>query len=483
MDELNRKFRAIDWAKLQRQARKVQASTASALKDLVMTDLENKVRAATADTSWGASGSDMMEIAQGTFNREDYALIMSIIWQRLGSTRWRCVYKALDILKFLLMHGSSRCLEEARIAQSHIQLLEHFRCIDPDTHKDEGENVRARAAIVVAMIADQAVLEEEREKSNALRAKIGIGVGTRGPGYMSSGGLSSDEYRYGARGGASIGNGYGSDYDYDYGSSAAGFKSTSVQRFGSGSENFNENSRYDRNARSERSNHESYDEEPRGRFAALGKDSASYQANSSTVSQSVDDLLGGRETAVVSLEQPSPELMLNIIDGDEDDDEFDPRAYASKKASIKEEDTDLATQMLNSLEVEEKPASSASSQTKTSLLVRNLSTNAPSSMEISRVASANSTPEKDDNPRAGLSEAGADDTAYGGLVRFDNIMLDKSTRVEPKRSIHRHENGATEEQPPKANETKAQPNQTKPLKKEVDPFADLLTTAKSSGVL
>lgn len=36
MDELARKINGIDWNKLQRQAKKVQASTASAMKDLVV---------------------------------------------------------------------------------------------------------------------------------------------------------------------------------------------------------------------------------------------------------------------------------------------------------------------------------------------------------------------------------------------------------------------------------------------------------------
>lgn len=289
MDDLSRKFRSIDWKGLQKSARKMQASTASALKDLVMTDLENKVRAATSDTSWGASGSDLMQISQGTFNREDYALIMSIVWQRLGSSRWRCVYKALEVLRYLIMHGAARCTEEARAASHHIQTLQHFRYVDPKTHHDHGEAVRTRAKLVCDMLADESVLEEEREKSKELRAKLQGGMAI-GPGGRL-GGLSSDDYAYGygtsggsgsshpnitttSTGGVGNFKGYGDDDDYG----------------GAGG----------------------YDDAPTGVFA---KHAAGQANTNSKPSASAPDLLGD------AVEEG------NGADGEAgDDDDFDPRA-------------------------------------------------------------------------------------------------------------------------------------------------------------
>ena len=153
MDDISRKFRAVDWGNVKRQVRSMQKATASSLKDMVMTDLENKVRAATNESPWAASGSDLMEIAQASFSREDYALITSILWQRLGSTRWRCVYKGLEMLRHLLMHGSSRILDESRAAVTHIEALEHYRSIDPVTRKDDGINVRRRAKAATSAAA------------------------------------------------------------------------------------------------------------------------------------------------------------------------------------------------------------------------------------------------------------------------------------------------------------------------------------------
>lgn len=480
MDEINRKFRAIDWAKLQRQARKVQASTASALKDLVMTDLENKVRAATADTTWGASGSDLMEMAQGTYNREDYALIMSIVWQRLGSSRWRCVYKSLDVLKFLLMHGSSRCLEEARAAQHHIQSLEHFRCIDPDTHKDEGENVRARAALVVAMIMDPAMLEEEREKSKALRAKIGVRAGMTGLGG-TSGGISSDDYRYGFHGDTDTSGALNGDYSYGYGSNSMGSASGEVRRFGTHGSTTGQVGHPDAHGSRDRPKFDGYDEEPRGGFAALGKGQVSVQTDSKTsISQSIDDLLGDKLTDALPAQEKDKVISQNVVD----DDDFDPRAYSSNRSKSVDTSMDLATQMLNSLEVGGGASSSQVSGLHTSLLVQNLARNGEQSETLQSAPASNLNSLQLVSGGAGEPRPAADDSAYGGLVRFDNILLNKSTRVEPKRPVNRHENGKVSgEQPKVTHDAKAQSSLPSVTKKEMDPFADLVTTAKKSGVL
>lgn len=276
-----------------------------------MTDLENKVRAACADTTWGASGSDLMQIAQGTYSREDYALIMSVVWQRLGSTRWRCVYKALEVLKYLVMHGSSRCLEDARAAQHHIQTLEHYRFVDPNTHRDEGENVRTRARLVVAMIADPAILDEEREKDKALRAKLGSGTRAFGG---SQGGISSADYQYGSRSGS--GGGYGgqgpavhTSYSGGGGGGGAG---------GAGPNRASRSSRYDDETLG------GYDDEPRGAFGALSRNAAAGGAGgNASMEQSVDDLLGGGGDGGSAANDGA------VGGGEDDDDDFNPRAVSS----------------------------------------------------------------------------------------------------------------------------------------------------------
>jgi len=178
---------------MKRGAIKLRGSAASAVKDLVMTDIENKTRAATADTSWGTSGTEMDDIARATFHRDEYPLVMAILWQRLSSRRWRCVYKALELLRYLCLHGSSRVLEEAREAVDHIQTLESFRYVDPKSRKDEGQNVRSKAKLLVELVQNDEMLEEERQRSKALKTKVSANSGSRSNGT----GTSSSQYRAG----------------------------------------------------------------------------------------------------------------------------------------------------------------------------------------------------------------------------------------------------------------------------------------------
>lgn len=126
-------------------------------------------------------------IARATFNREEYPLVMGIVWERLASRKWRNVYKSLELLKYLCLHGSQRCYDEAKDALSHIRALQNFRYVD-SFGKDEGRNVRERAKQISDLLSDPDLLAEEREKSKALKAKIGGG---------STSAVSSDDYRYG----------------------------------------------------------------------------------------------------------------------------------------------------------------------------------------------------------------------------------------------------------------------------------------------
>jgi len=182
-------WNSIDWKGLKRSAVKARQSTASSMKNWVMTDIENLTREVTADTTWGASGTQLDEVARASYNRDDYPLIMGVLWQRLTSRRWRCVYKGLELLKHLLLHGTARVLDEARDARYHIQSLEAYRYIDSRTGKDEGQNVRTKAAELYQLIENPKTLEVEREKSRALKSKIGI---TPVTGPSSYSGMSSD---------------------------------------------------------------------------------------------------------------------------------------------------------------------------------------------------------------------------------------------------------------------------------------------------
>mmetsp|Transcript_10929 Transcript_10929/g.33508 ORF Transcript_10929/g.33508 Transcript_10929/m.33508 type:complete len:474 (+) Transcript_10929:71-1492(+) len=188
MDDIKKKYNAIDWVGLRRSAGKLKARAASNFKDMVMTDIENSVRAATSDTTWGVTGTELDTIARATFNREEYPLVMGIVWERLSAKKWRNVYKAMELLKYLCLHGSQRCLDEAKDALPHIQGLQNFRYVD-SAGKDEGRNVRERAKQLTELLSDPDHLAEEKEKAKSLQAKLGDQSGKVAA-------VSSDDYRY-----------------------------------------------------------------------------------------------------------------------------------------------------------------------------------------------------------------------------------------------------------------------------------------------
>jgi hypothetical protein len=141
----------VNWSDVKRKGVRQRGKLVSWLKDAVMTDVENSVRAATSVEPYGPTQRELAEIASATHNAEEYPLVMSIIWSRLNDKGryWRRVYKALDLLRYLLLHGSPRVLEEARAALPHLEVLQEFRYFDQTERRDCGLSVRQKAKVVV----------------------------------------------------------------------------------------------------------------------------------------------------------------------------------------------------------------------------------------------------------------------------------------------------------------------------------------------
>ncbi|KAG5723735.1 ENTH domain-containing protein, partial [Termitomyces sp. T112] len=109
---------------------------------LNVTEMEAKVQEATNEDPWGASSTLMQEIAQGTFSFQHFNEIMPAIYSRFmdkEARQWRQIYKALQLLEYLIKHGSERVVDDARSHISTIKMLRNFHYID-DKGKDEGIN-------------------------------------------------------------------------------------------------------------------------------------------------------------------------------------------------------------------------------------------------------------------------------------------------------------------------------------------------------
>ncbi|VUC22274.1 unnamed protein product [Clonostachys rosea] len=175
------------------------------------TEMEAKVREATNNEPWGASSTTMQEIANGTFNYQTLNEIMPMIYRRFtekAAEEWRQIYKALQLLEFLIKHGSERVIDDARGHLTLLKMLRQFHFIDQNG-KDQGINVRNRAKELAELLSDVDRIRSERKKARSSKNKYtGVEGGTGG---FSSGGFSSGSGggRYGGFGSESGGYGGG----------------------------------------------------------------------------------------------------------------------------------------------------------------------------------------------------------------------------------------------------------------------------------
>ncbi|KAG9000570.1 Epsin-3, clathrin recruitment and traffic between the Golgi and endosome [Tulasnella sp. 427] len=195
---------------------------------LNISEMEAKVQEATNDDAWGASSTLMQEIAQGTFNFQQFNEIMPCIYSRFmekEAREWRQIYKdrrfghaqALQLLEYIVKHGSERVVDDARSHLSTIKMLRNFHYID-DNGKDQGINVRNRAKEIAELLQDLDRVRQERRKAKTNRNKY-TGTGNDGLSFATASGS-----RYGGFGSESLDrgeSGYGSGYDREYGGSSS----------------------------------------------------------------------------------------------------------------------------------------------------------------------------------------------------------------------------------------------------------------------
>jgi epsin len=121
-----------------------------------------------------------------------------------AAEEWRQIYKALQLLEFLIKNGSERVIDDARSHLTLLKMLRQFHFIDQNG-KDQGLNVRNRAKELADLLSDVERIRAERKKARATRNKYtGVEGGAGLGGGFSSGGSSS---RYGGFGSEESGAG------------------------------------------------------------------------------------------------------------------------------------------------------------------------------------------------------------------------------------------------------------------------------------
>ncbi|ETW76487.1 equilibrative nucleoside transporter protein [Heterobasidion irregulare TC 32-1] len=136
-------------------------------------DVQAKVREATSNDPWGPSGTQMNEIAQMSYNQNDFVEIMEMLDKRLNDKgkNWRHVFKSLTVLDYLLHAGSENVVIYFRDNIYIIKTLKEFQFVD-EFGKDQGANVRQKAKDITNLLTDEARLRQERRSRASMRDRM-----------------------------------------------------------------------------------------------------------------------------------------------------------------------------------------------------------------------------------------------------------------------------------------------------------------------
>jgi epsin len=134
---------------------------------------------------------------------------MPMIYKRFtekAAEEWRQIYKALQLLEFLIKNGSERVIDDARSHLTLLKMLRQFHFIDANG-KDQGLNVRNRAKELADLLSDVDRIRAERKKARATRNKY---TGVEGGAGLGGGFSSGSGGRYGGFGSEEASGGGGS---------------------------------------------------------------------------------------------------------------------------------------------------------------------------------------------------------------------------------------------------------------------------------
>ncbi|EST09606.1 Epsin domain, N-terminal [Kalmanozyma brasiliensis GHG001] len=139
-------------------------------------DVQVKVRDATSNDPWGPSGTQMNELAQLSYNQNEFIEMMEILDKRLNDKgkNWRHVFKSLTLLDYLLHAGSENVVIYFRDNIYIVKTLKEFQYID-ENGKDQGANVRQKAKDITNLLQDEARLRDERRSRSHMRDRMSNG--------------------------------------------------------------------------------------------------------------------------------------------------------------------------------------------------------------------------------------------------------------------------------------------------------------------
>jgi epsin len=165
---------------------------------LTKTPFERLLQEATSNENWNVSTKTLREIADHSYNFNDFSTIMKHIWKRLNSQRkkWRKIIKTLTLIDYLLKNGSPRCIAEIKDEIYQIKTLQDFSHFENGA--DKGAGIREKSKQIVELLNNEGKLEKEREAAKTMQNSIG---NLEAFGSNAGGGGGSDKGKAGNYGG------------------------------------------------------------------------------------------------------------------------------------------------------------------------------------------------------------------------------------------------------------------------------------------
>lgn len=263
---------------------------------------------------------------------------MPMIYKRFtekAAEEWRQIYKALQLLEFLIKNGSERVIDDARSHLTLLKMLRQFHFIDQNG-KDQGLNVRNRAKELADLLSDVERIRAERKKARATRNKY---TGVEGGGGLGAG-LSTSS-RYGGFGSEEASGGSSREYGgYSGGVYGDG------GGFGGQTSDFQDTGSRGTSAAGGRDRFEEYDEYDEGAVAAPGRRQAEASSSSASRRKTTEKPAAKKpeppkkkepEVDLFSFDDPIPTTSAPVAapsasNAADDDDDFDDFQSATPSA-------------------------------------------------------------------------------------------------------------------------------------------------------
>ena len=166
---------------------------------LSYSDIEVKVREATSNDPWSCPLSLMRELSRATHDYQSYPQLFAMLWKRLADVEHAMhVTKALQLLDFLVRHGSERFVLDVKRRQRDIAALQRYKHYDQN-NQDDAKEARLKAKQIHELLANDAKLQAERQAADKQRQQSDRGGGAGGGGYQLTEDERHEEELYRAR--------------------------------------------------------------------------------------------------------------------------------------------------------------------------------------------------------------------------------------------------------------------------------------------